>query len=454
MNDNIAAISSGYNSNQAISIVRVCGPDALEIVNKIFKGQKAKDRSISYGHIYDKDKLIDEVLVMWFIGSLENNKIVYHNYVGEPLVEINCHGGVVVTNLILELLLRNGARLAQPGEFTRRAFLNGKMDLIKAEAIHDLIFAKTNKQAQASVNRFKGKTADLIDNLSNKLAYLIGLCEVNIDYPEYNDIEVITDEDIKPKIKDLIKELKEIIRVSENSKYIFEGVNTAILGKPNVGKSSLLNALLNDDKAIVTDIAGTTRDIIEASYQVDGILFKLIDTAGLRKSDEKIENIGIEKSLKQIEKAQLIIHVIDPTQQNNEYDELIANEAKKYNKKYIKVINKKDLIIDQKNCETDEYIYTSAINNDIKELENKLIKEYSNIDIDDDKIMSNTRQISLVKSALDSLENAIEALDNYLSFDVIIVDINEAWESLQNIKGKVNREDLLDVMFKNFCLGK
>ncbi|TNK90679.1 tRNA uridine-5-carboxymethylaminomethyl(34) synthesis GTPase MnmE, partial [Mycoplasmopsis pullorum] len=256
MFDNIAAISSGANVNQAISIVRVTGPDAVEIVKKIYKGGLGKDHQITYGHIYDfNDKMVDEVLVMWFTGREKDGQIIYNNYVGEPLIEINCHGGVVVTNQILELLLASGARLAEPGEFTRRAFLNGKMDLVKAEAVHDLIMAKTTKQTALSISKFSGKTSSLIENLSDEIAYIIGLCEVNIDYPEYDDIEILTDEILLPKVKDLITKIKEIIKVSESSRYIFEGVNVAILGKPNVGKSSLLNALLSEEKAIVTDIA-------------------------------------------------------------------------------------------------------------------------------------------------------------------------------------------------------
>ncbi|APJ38314.1 tRNA uridine-5-carboxymethylaminomethyl(34) synthesis GTPase MnmE [Mycoplasmopsis pullorum] len=452
MFDNIAAISSGANVNQAISIVRVTGPDAVEIVKKIYKGRLGKDHQITYGHIYDfNDKMVDEVLVMWFTGREKDGQIIYNNYVGEPLIEINCHGGVVVTNQILELLLASGARLAEPGEFTRRAFLNGKMDLVKAEAVHDLIMAKTTKQTALSISKFSGKTSSLIENLSDEIAYIIGLCEVNIDYPEYDDIEILTDEILLPKVKDLITKIKEIIKVSESSRYIFEGVNVAILGKPNVGKSSLLNALLSEEKAIVTDIAGTTRDLVEASYQIEGILFKLIDTAGLRKTDEKIESIGIKKSLEQIERADLIIHVLDPTQENNEFDSMIEQKSKELNKIYIKVINKKDLI---NTIDDSSVVYTSAINNQIETLEKALVEKFSGIDIENDKILSNTRQLALIKECLNHLNEAKNSLENFMTFDVVIVDITNGWDSLQNIRGKANREDLLDKMFKTFCLGK
>ncbi|TNK94780.1 tRNA uridine-5-carboxymethylaminomethyl(34) synthesis GTPase MnmE, partial [Mycoplasmopsis pullorum] len=331
----------------------------------------------------------------------------------------------------------SGARLAEPGEFTRRAFLNGKMDLVKAEAVHDLIMAKTTKQTALSISKFSGKTSSLIENLSDEIAYIIGLCEVNIDYPEYDDIEILTDEILLPKVKDLITKIKEIIKVSESSRYIFEGVNVAILGKPNVGKSSLLNALLSEEKAIVTDIAGTTRDLVEASYQIEGILFKLIDTAGLRKTDEKIESIGIKKSLEQIERADLIIHVLDPTQENNEFDSMIEQKSKELNKIYIKVINKKDLI----NTTNDSsVVYTSAINNQIETLEKALVEKFSGIDIENHKILSNTRQLALIKECLNHLNEAKNSLEDFMTFDVVIVDITNAWDSLQNIRGKANRE--------------
>ncbi|VEU70038.1 tRNA uridine-5-carboxymethylaminomethyl(34) synthesis GTPase MnmE [Mycoplasmopsis glycophila] len=450
MYDTIAAISSGMHINQPISIVRICGPDAQEIIKKIYKGKIGKDHEITYGHIYDNDEFVDEVLVMWFTGKEKEGKIIYNNFVGEPIIEINCHGGIVVTNKILELLLNNGARLAEKGEFTRRAFLNGKMDLVKAEAIHDLIFAKTSKQAAASVNRFKGKTSNLIDKFLYDLAYLIGVCEVNIDYPEYEDIEKIETKTMLEKIKKMIAELKTIVKVSEDSKYIFEGVKVAILGKPNVGKSSILNALLAEDKAIVTDIAGTTRDLVEASYQIDGMLFKLIDTAGLRKTEEKIEQIGIQKSLAQIEEADLVIHVIDPSQNEDEFDQIIENETKNKGKFYIKVQNKKDLGFENR----DQLVHISAKNNDIKELEDALVQNFKNIDIMDERIFNNTRQLSLIKDALRSMQEAENALEYDQTFDLIMIDLYNAWDSLQNIKGNVNREDLLDIMFSNFCLGK
>ncbi|MHA3828511.1 tRNA uridine-5-carboxymethylaminomethyl(34) synthesis GTPase MnmE [Mycoplasma sp. Z1473D] len=452
MYDNIAAISSGSHVNQPISIVRLAGPDVKQIISKIYKGRMGSDHNITYGHIYDGDTLVDEVLVMWFLGKTQQDgSTIYNNYVGEPLIEINCHGGIIVTNKVLELLLRNGARLAERGEFTRRAFLNGKMDLVKAEAIHDLIMAQTASQASASVNKFKGKTSTMIDDFLTEIALLIGTCEVNIDYPEYEDIENIDNSVMQDKLQTLISKLSQIVKISEDSRYVFEGVKVAFLGKPNVGKSSILNSLLSEDKAIVTDIAGTTRDLVEATYKINDMLFKLVDTAGLRKTDEKIEQIGIKKSLEQIEKSDLVVHVIDTVQGVDEFDAQVEARAKELGKFYIKVLNKIDL--DSENNDPN-VVKISALNNNISALEQALVTNFANIDIFDERIFSNTRQLSLIKQALECLKNASNSLKMYYTFDVVIVDLYAAWDALQNIKGNVNREDLLDVMFSNFCLGK
>ncbi|UCU26492.1 tRNA uridine-5-carboxymethylaminomethyl(34) synthesis GTPase MnmE [Mycoplasma anserisalpingitidis] len=462
MFDTIAAISSGNKVNQPISIIRISGPETINIMKKIFKGRIGKDHEITYGHILDKsNNIIDEVLVMWFVGKLDaKNNLIFNNYVGDTLVEINCHGGILVTNLILELILSYGARLALPGEFTRRAFLNGKMDLVKAEAVHDLIMAKTKKQASAAIKKFDGNTSKLINDLIKKIEYLIGLCEVNIDYPEYDDLEKVDDEIMKEKLSELIKKLKEIVVLSQNSRLIFDGVKVAILGKPNVGKSSLLNALLNEEKAIVTDIAGTTRDIIEENIQLDGILFKLIDTAGLRQTDEKIESIGIKKSLEQIERADLLIHVMDPKQKNDNFDLMIKEKAFELNKIYIPVANKKDISNKEEtekiisDLKIDKLTYISALNEDIEDLKNEMINLFKDIDIESDIMLTNTRQLSLVQAAFNSLTEALNSLNYDMTFDVIIVDINKAWESLKEITGVADKEDLLDAMFSNFCLGK
>ncbi|MEA4115347.1 tRNA uridine-5-carboxymethylaminomethyl(34) synthesis GTPase MnmE [Mycoplasma sp. 744] len=448
INDTIAAISSGGKINQAISIIRISGNDSVEIVKKIFTGKVGNNREITYGNIIDNfndNFIIDEVLIAWFIGT--------NTFTGENTVEINCHGGIIITNKILELILANGARLAQPGEFSRRAFLNGKMDLIKAEAINDLIHAKTLKQTELAIKKFDGKTSLLIQNLINKLVYLIGAIEVNIDYPEYDDVENALGDNLKSNLYDFKKQLEKIIQASQNSRMIFEGIKVAILGKPNVGKSSILNCLLGQERAIVTDEAGTTRDIIEASYQINGVLFKLIDTAGLRKTTGKIENIGIDKTFETIKEADLILHVLDPTQSFNEFDNKIEHLAQKHNKKLLKIINKKDLM-----CSLDnnfEAIYISALNNDIEALENKLSNLYNLESLyDNDLYFNNTRQLALIYQAYENILEALKTLENNLDSDLVIIDLRRAWANLADITGRADNEDLLDEMFKNFCLGK
>lgn len=440
MFDTIAAISSG-NINQPISIIRISGPDAISIVKKIYSGKEGKDKEITYGWIKNGEEIIDEVLVLWFKGT--------NNFVGEDTVEINAHGGIVNSNLILELLIANGARLAERGEFSRRAFLNGKIDLIKAEAIHDLIFAKTKEQAKISVKKFDGKTSNYVQSLTNQLMMIIGTIEVNIDYPEYDDVEILTRENLLSNLYKLEKEFQQTIINSERSRVIYEGVPIAIVGKPNAGKSSLLNALLNEEKAIVTSEAGTTRDIVEGSVVINGIPFLIKDTAGIRNAENQVEKIGIERSFEQIDQAQIVIHLIDATDRENDFDLEIAQRAN--SKKYLKVYNKKDLLDKEKN---DNYIYISAKNNDIQNLENKLIDEFQNIDLNSDNIITNTRQLALIKSAHYAIQDAINGLENGYEPDLVIVDLRKAWEDLINITGKADNEDLLDSMFKNFCLGK
>lgn len=441
MFDNIAAISSGSLVNQAISIIRVCGPDSFDIVKKIFSGPIGQGREITYGWIKDDKTLIDEVLVAWFNAK--------SSFVGENTVEINAHGGIVNTNLILELLLANGCRMAEPGEFSKRAFLNGKMSLIKAEAINDLIHAQTKNQVLKSVTKFNGKTSNLIHEFIDTIEFLIANCETNIDYPELDDIEILTNETLLPKLKNLLIQLEEIEKNSESSRYIFEGVQVAIVGKPNSGKSSLLNALLKENKAIVTNIPGTTRDIVEGIWQTNGILFKIKDTAGIRASDNLVEEIGIQKSFDAIKESELVIHVIDITQPEDEFDKQITDTSK--DKKYIKVFNKQDLL---KTDINPNYIYISALNNNIKQLENYLIQNFQMINIEDEKMVNNSRQLSLIKSSKIAIKEAIQGLDNGLTPDVIIVDIHKAWEDLYNIIGKPSNEILLNSMFKKFCLGK
>ena len=436
MFDNIAAISSG-NINQPISIIRVSGPESFDIVKKVFSGKIGTNRTITYGYILDGEERIDEVLISWFVGP--------NTFTGENIVEINAHGGVVNTNKILSLILANGARIAEPGEFSRRAFLNGKLDLVKAEAIHDLIFAQTEEQAKLSVKKFDGNTSNLIESLKTKLLHIIATIETNIDYPEYDDVEVLTTKELLPKLHDVKSDIKDILEASKASKYIYEGVSVAIVGKPNAGKSSLLNTLLNEDKAIVTDIPGTTRDVVEGKMQIGQVLLNFKDTAGIHSTSDVVEQMGIKKSLDQIEKADLVIHLIDASQPETEDDKLIEQSSKFKN--YLKVYNKNDI-------SKHDGISISAKNKEISELLNAIKNTFKEIDLNDSKIITNTRQLSLIKSALISIEEAINALENQIDPDTVIIDVQKAWEDLANILGRAEQSDLLDMMFKTFCLGK
>lgn len=341
MNDTIAAISTALGVG-AISIIRVSGDDSINIVNKIFKGKdltKVKSHTINYGYIIDNREIIDEVLV----SVMKSPK----TFTKEDIVEINCHGGVATTNRVLELLLTNGARLAEPGEFTKRAFLNGRIDLINAEGVMDLINAKTEKNRQISINKLNGKASNLVKELREKLIKIISNIEVNIDYPEYEDIEVLTNEKILPEIITFKNDLEKIIKDSEDGKIINEGINVGIIGKPNVGKSSLLNALLEEEKAIVTDIEGTTRDIVEGKINLGGLILNIIDTAGIRETDNLVEKIGVEKSMEIIDKVDLIIFVLNNNEAITEEELKILNKIK--DKNSIVVINKIDLEKDKVN---------------------------------------------------------------------------------------------------------
>ena len=450
MNDTIVAISTTMGIG-AISIVRLSGKEAISIVNKSFKGKNLEEVSthtINYGYIFDADELIDEVLVSVMKGP--------RSFTAEDIVEINCHGGIITTNRILETMLNNGARLAEPGEFTKRAFLNGRIDLVKSEAVMDLIESKSDEARKIALSQLGGRTSSLIKKFRETLKFLLSSIEVNIDYPEYYDIEVMTIDKVKEKVTQMKQELKQLVKESENTVTIKNGIKTVIIGKPNVGKSSILNKLLEKEKAIVTDIAGTTRDIVEGEIYIDGVLLNIIDTAGIRATDDVVEKIGVEKSLSMIEEADLVIVVLNNNEKLSDEDKEILEKTN--NKTRIIVINKNDLPkkielpnsihnIVETNTNTFEGI--QALKNKIKELfnlEQIITKDYT--------YLTNSRQISLAKQAYNSLNTAAEAINEGQPIDMIEIDLKECFDYLGEIIGETYSEEIIDNLFENFCVGK
>ena len=453
MDDTICAISTSAGVG-AISIIRVSGSNSISIVNKIFKGKdlsKCETHTINYGHIVDNEEIIDEVLVSVMKGP--------KTFTTEDIVEINTHGGVAPTNKVLELLLDNGARLAEPGEFTKRAFLNGRIDLLEAEAVMDMIDSKTEIQRKLASNQISGKVSSLINDLRSEMVQIISNINVNMDYPEYDDVTDINNDILLPKIKNIKEKIKNILSESKNGKIIKEGIRTAIIGRPNVGKSSLLNALLEEDKAIVTDIAGTTRDIVEGQISVGGVLLNIIDTAGIRKTSDKVEAIGVEKSLKELEDADLILFMVS---NNEELDEEIFNLLEKLeNKNYIILINKIDLESKLEKEKITKYeseiVELSLINGKgIESLKRKISNMFkiNEIETKDPTYLSNARSINILKTCLKNLEKVEESIYNNVPVDLIEIDIKSIWEDLGKINGTTYEEELLDEMFKRFCLGK
>lgn len=447
MNDTIVAISTALGEG-AISIIRVSGDDAINIVNNIFKGKdlsKVSSHTINYGHIIYNDEIIDEVLV----SVMRSPK----TYTKEDVIEINTHGSIAVVNKIMEILLLSGCRLAEPGEFTKRAFLNGRIDLTEAEGVMDLINSETELTRKMAVNELSGKVSKLITDLRDKIVALISNIEVNIDYPEYEDIEVVTIDKIKNQVQEMKEELTNILKLSEDGKILKDGIKTVILGKPNVGKSSLLNALLEEDKAIVTDVKGTTRDIVEGSIIVGGVKLNLIDTAGVRKSSDVVEKIGIEKSLKLIEEAELILLVLDSSEELTEEDKFLLDKTK--DKKRIVIMNKDDL--KNNNKYNEDVIRISAKTNQGIDLVKDKIKELFNANAFLNKNLTyftNVRQISLLKSAIESLEEVERGVNEKREVDMIEIDLKLAWERLGDIIGANYTEELIDNLFSRFCLGK
>ena len=452
MNDTIAAISTTQGVG-AISIVRVSGKDALNIVNKIFKGKnlnEVKSHTINYGHIVNNNEIIDEVLVSVMRAP--------KTFTVEDVVEINCHGGIATTNKVLELLLNNGCRLAEPGEFTKRAFLNGRIDLTQAESVMDLIESKTEQTRKVAIKGLNGNVSNMIRNLRQEiLEGLLAPIEVNIDYPEYEDIEIMTNQKILPKLKEIKEKLNKIIIESENGKIITNGIKTIIIGKPNVGKSSILNKLLDEDKAIVTDIEGTTRDTVEGSITISGVSLNLIDTAGIRDAKDVVEKIGVEKSINLINEADLVIIVLNNNEKLSTEDKKILDYAKE--KQVIVVINKNDLEkkINEEEINYKNIIYTNTKDiNGIDSLKDKIIELFNleKLTQNDNSFLTNVRQISLAKESYNILNEVEYGIENNVPIDMIEIDIKRSWEKLGEIIGETYTEELIDQLFTQFCLGK
>lgn len=452
MNDTIAAISTALGVG-AISIIRISGESAITIANSVFRGkdlQKVPTHTIHYGHIVDGEKVIDEVLVTVMKAP--------KTFTVEDVVEINCHGGIATTKKILELLLKNGARLAEPGEFTKRAFLNGRIDLTEASAVMDLIKVSSEEGIKLAMANLKGSTKEKIRLLRAKIIDIISNIEVNIDFPEYQDIEVVTTQKIKDLLEPLKKDLQEIITNSKNSKVIKDGINVAIIGRPNVGKSSILNKLLGEEKAIVTDIPGTTRDLVEASIYFDGLRLNLMDTAGIRKTSDQVEKIGVEKSIQSIEAADLILLVLNQNEALTKEDYELLDLTK--DKKRIIVLNKNDLPkkIVLPNVEEDfNLVTTSTISSDgLKELTAMIKKMFdlNKIKTKDFTYVSNLEQLNRLEEANSLLSSIEKGLDNNLPIDMLEIDLKEIFQILGEIIGETYTEELLDHIFKNFCVGK
>lgn len=445
--DNICAIATAYGVG-AISVIRCSGDGSIELVNNVFKGKdltKVNPNTINYGYILDGNDIIDEVMVSVFRAP--------KSFTAENSIEISCHGGIYNTNRVLEVLLSNGFRLAEPGEFSKRAFLNGRIDLTEAEAIMDIISSDNKIALKSSINSLRSSTKGLVDRLRENILNIIAQIEVNIDYPEYYDIETMTNELIMPPLNKVIDECEDVLKHSYISKMAIHGIKTAIVGRPNVGKSSLLNALLDEEKAIVTDIAGTTRDLVEGRLSLGNVSLNLIDTAGIRNhASDMVEQIGIDKSRRLIEEAELILLVIDSSDSLTDIDKELLSLTE--NKRRIVICNKSDL---SKKVDIKDAIYFSAKNKDgMQILENKIIEitKLNEFNVDNINYMSNARHIGLLKKALESLYSARESARMLVEIDMIELDIKEAWNTLGEITGQSDPNELLNNLFSKFCLGK
>ena len=450
--ETIVGIATGF-SKGAISIIRLSGDDAIRIANSVFKGknlEKVDSHTVSYGHIidYKTKEQIDEVLVSVFKEP--------RTYTKENVVEINCHGGVFVTNQIYENLLLAGAKPAEPGEFTKRAFLNGRIDLTKAEAVMDIIDAENKNAVKLANAGLSGKIANTIRTLRQDVVNILAVISVNIDYPEYDDVEELTNTELLPKLIEIKNYIETLLENSKSAKYLKEGINVAIIGKPNVGKSSLLNLLLGESRAIVTDIPGTTRDIIEAKVNINNVTLNLLDTAGIRNTSDIVEQIGVEKAKESISKADLVLMVIDTSQELDNEDLTLYNMVEQ--RPHILIGNKTDLEIKADlSLYNKELVYISALKNEgLEKLEDKITEVVfgEKGTIQDATYISNARQVAKLNDALNALNDAIEKCLEKEYVDIIDIHIREAYLALGEIIGDGSIDSLIDELFSKFCLGK
>lgn len=450
--DTIAAISTPIG-NGGIGIIRISGDKSLEIIKKIFKTAKEEylPNTIVYGKIVENSEFIDEALVSFFKAPL--------SYTGEDVIEINCHGGMIVLDRILDLVLKNGAKLAEPGEFTKRAFLNGKMDLTQAESVMDIINSKSELENKNSARILNGELGNRIKNVKSNVLDVVVDLEANVDYPEY-DIEQISRDKVVNTLEQAIEDLKNLSNTFNEGKIIKEGINIAIVGKPNVGKSSLLNRLLKEERAIVTDVAGTTRDTIKESIIYKGITLNLVDTAGIHETDDLVENIGVNKSINAIREADLVLMVIDNSSNIDEEDFDILKKLENKNKYFI--INKVDVNCD-KRLDIDNYVkndkcfYVSARENiGINEMLDSIISDYKmdNLKTNSEVVISNKRHKEAIDKTISSFENALNNAKLQVPLDMLSIEIQNGIDCLNEILGSNVNEEIIDGIFKKFCLGK